>query len=1003
MAFREIQLTNVATSVAELDDPLLRMNAAETGTNASDVGFVFERGSLTNVALMWDESADEFALISTSETGSTNGNVTISSYSNLQVATLTGNVTGNVTGNLTGNITGTVSDISNFTTANLSENTNLYYTDARARSAISASGDLSYNSGTGVMSYTFTQGNTDTVSEGSSNLYYTDARARSAISASGDLTYNSGSGVISFTSNKIGNLSEDTTPQLGGSLDLNSNTINGTGTIAYTGNMTLTDASAGSSAGPIIELYRNNASPANANYLGDIKFQGKNSSGSQKNYAKITGKIANVTAGAEDGTIELAVMNNGSNDIVARINENGLFLTEGHTLKFEGATNDTAQTTLTVADPTADRTITLPDSTGTVALTSDIPTNNNQLSNGAGYITGFTETFTSLVQDTSPQLGGALDVNGHSISFGDNEKARFGNADDLEIYYDGTDGYIRNHVGGQIITRARTNLLLQTNATGGGADTAIQALQNGAVELYWDNDKKFETTTNGIDVTGVGSNFKSASYNILNLQTDTDDNGSSDDGIFKITNGSSGTTKAELRWDESEGLVHISSSDHGRHISINSSGYVGIGTGSTTPSEKLVVKGDGARITVESDDMEVAMLGRAGSSGSALDQGYLRLRNQGVTADGVVINSAGDSWLNGGNVGIGTDSPGFKLQVDHGTAAQYASSIRNTADNLQLLLGTTTGGLLNIQGKTISSNAVYQIALQAEGGNVGIGTTNPGSTLSVSGPASLANLGGGSTGSAALYVNSTSEHVGELIQVLRNGTTKMHMANDGKLGIGTASPSRTLHVNGGSEANLHLTSDSGRSGIFIDKPGTTSVMGSVLVLQSDESYRLGTASNYHVQMFQDGVTQIMGGGALGISVDTSGNVGIGNSGPAAKLHVTGGIYATGDVTAYYSSDINLKENVVDIENALDKVKQIRGVRYDWKDEYLEEHTYVEKQDVGVIAQEVEKVLPEIVAEREDGTKAVKYDRLTALLIEAVKELSAKVDAQQEEINILKGK
>ena len=88
---------------------------------------------------------------------------------------------------------------------------------------------------------------------------------------------------------------------------------------------------------------------------------------------------------------------------------------------------------------------------------------------------------------------------------------------------------------------------------------------------------------------------------------------------------------------------------------------------------------------------------------------------------------------------------------------------------------------------------------------------------------------------------------------------------------------------------------------------------------------------------------------------------------------------------------------------MDKVKQIRGVRYDWKDEYLEEHTYVEKQDVGVIAQEVEKVLPEIVADREDGTKAVKYDRLTALLIEAVKELSAKVDAQQEEINILKGK
>ena len=87
----------------------------------------------------------------------------------------------------------------------------------------------------------------------------------------------------------------------------------------------------------------------------------------------------------------------------------------------------------------------------------------------------------------------------------------------------------------------------------------------------------------------------------------------------------------------------------------------------------------------------------------------------------------------GGNVGIGTTNPGSKLQVDHGTTAQYASSIRNTADNLQLLLGTTTGGLLNIQGKTISSNATYEIALQAEGGKVGIGTASPNRLLHVSG------------------------------------------------------------------------------------------------------------------------------------------------------------------------------------------------------------------------------------------------------------------------------
>ena len=87
-----------------------------------------------------------------------------------------------------------------------------------------------------------------------------------------------------------------------------------------------------------------------------------------------------------------------------------------------------------------------------------------------------------------------------------------------------------------------------------------------------------------------------------------------------------------------------------------------------------------------------------------------------------------------------------------------------------------------------------------------------------------------------------------------------------------------------------------------------------------------------------------------------------------------------NVTAY--SDERLKDNIKTIENGLDKVEQLRGVTY----------TRDEKESIGVIAQEVEKILPEIVltADDEMGTKSVDYSRLTAVLIEAVKELSAKV-------------
>ena len=117
--------------------------------------------------------------------------------------------------------------------------------------------------------------------------------------------------------------------------------------------------------------------------------------------------------------------------------------------------------------------------------------------------------------------------------------------------------------------------------------------------------------------------------------------------------------------------------------------------------------------------------------------------------------------------------------------------------------------------------------------------------------------------------------------------------------------------------------------------------------------------------------------------------------------VTGEIRAANNITAYYSSDIRLKKNVVPIENALDSMDKIRGVRFEWTDDYIQQHGgeddyFNRRHDVGVIAQELRLVLPELVAERQDGYLAVKYDRIVALLIQSVKEL-------KEEINELKKK
>jgi len=108
----------------------------------------------------------------------------------------------------------------------------------------------------------------------------------------------------------------------------------------------------------------------------------------------------------------------------------------------------------------------------------------------------------------------------------------------------------------------------------------------------------------------------------------------------------------------------------------------------------------------------------------------------------------------------------------------------------------------------------------------------------------------------------------------------------------------------------------------------------------------------------------------------------------------GRIDASNDIVAFSTSDERLKENVKPLENALLKVSQLSGVEFDWKELTAEEKKTVhgnEGHDVGVIAQEVEKVLPEVVTERENGYKAVKYEKIVPLLIEAIKDLKAEIE------------
>ena len=124
-----------------------------------------------------------------------------------------------------------------------------------------------------------------------------------------------------------------------------------------------------------------------------------------------------------------------------------------------------------------------------------------------------------------------------------------------------------------------------------------------------------------------------------------------------------------------------------------------------------------------------------------------------------------------------------------------------------------------------------------------------------------------------------------------------------------------------------------------------------------------------------------------LHVDTDNNrVGVGTTIPSSALQVSGTITCI-DVNS--TSDINLKENIHQIKNPLDKVIQINGVGFRWKDS--------KEEAMGVIAQDIEEVIPELV-KNSNGTKTVNYNGLVGVLIEAIKEQQRQIEELKKQIN-----
>jgi len=109
-----------------------------------------------------------------------------------------------------------------------------------------------------------------------------------------------------------------------------------------------------------------------------------------------------------------------------------------------------------------------------------------------------------------------------------------------------------------------------------------------------------------------------------------------------------------------------------------------------------------------------------------------------------------------------------------------------------------------------------------------------------------------------------------------------------------------------------------------------------------------------------------------------------------ELDSTNNLYIEGDITSFYSSDKRFKKNIQKITNPLDKLDKINGYSFEWN-KLGKEKINKTGNDIGIIAQEIEEIMPEITVTRENGYKAVRYEKIVPLLIECIKEQQKQID------------
>ena len=809
------------------------------------------------------------------------------------------------------------------TTANLSENTNLYYTDARvktkldAETVISGSSQVTYSSITGIPT-TITGGQASAISANTSKVGYTDALVKLKTDAD---NVHSGS---------------------------------------YLGTATTTNLTEGTNL-----YYTETRFSSSLDKRGIISGSTFSSPTQGTVRATINGANTDVDTGLQTGdsptftTLTLSgVASGGSSDYDALFNVGGLF--KKRTLGTSAFFNVSAS----IADD--------PNSIPTTKAVNDA-----LIEAGAGDITAVNSTST-----ISPSTTGLV----HTEE-GTEDGGAYGNVGNVVIAIDTGSAHFTDGVGSSVKTKLDEEGVISGssqlttefdarygNELGDGLISSSAQLANSTIS----NESLNSYSASAITATAI----QDSRLGFLSTETGSISTaqGVQDSRLDFLSTETGSISTAQGVQNQRLSAIETDSGSYLKTVDISSNTNLAV---SDTTEVNMILTGD----TISAE-----LIGGVVTGSSQVDHDSTTnfVANEHIDHSSITIGSG--QGLSGG----GTIDTNRSLTLDTGSV-HFTAGIKKKLDTETVVSGSSQVQIASVTGFSAVSTSLDDRLDTLEGDvHENVLTFSDTSTIDLNRSTNTitANvIGGIFSGSSQIAAggdlsgNINDLNVGSVQGVALTSGEATQIAT---IGTTTISATQWGYL-GGSDQNVKTSSDVTFASASLNNvviSGNLSVLGdSVAINVSDlkiEDKLITVASGSADSAASDGAGIEIAGANESITwnhANTRFNI-------SDDIHVTGTIKATDDIIAFSSSDRELKNNITPITSALDKINRIGGYSFDWN---VDKQDIYKGKDVGVIAQEIEEILPELVQTRENGYKAVKYDKLISLLIEGIKDLSKEVE------------